>query len=346
MHYELKKSNLNAYLKALSKKREVIVPQENANSALVFNPLTEASKVNLNAHTDFAPQKWLQPPQEKIFEFHSKSTKKNKFKELNINACYDNTKRILFGVRSCDTHAIEILDRVFLDYYSIDPYYKKRRNNMLIVALACNTNCKNGFCTSLGTETPINQDALFIEKKNHYLIETCTKKGKEIIVPKYCKKTKTISKPKLPVPNCTKTLKTKNIAQNLNLAWKHPVFREEAKRCLSCSSCTMVCPACYCFIVKEEPTLKGSSVREKEWDSCQLLRFSRLAGDHYIRKSRESRLRQWLFHKFLYFPEHHGTFGCTGCGRCITFCPAGIDLTKMLNKIQKNPALKWKEKTV
>jgi NAD(P)H-flavin reductase/Pyruvate/2-oxoacid:ferredoxin oxidoreductase delta subunit len=113
----------------------------------------------------------------------------------------------------------------------------------------------------------------------------------------------------------------------------HPRWAEVADRCLSCSNCTMVCPTCFCTSAGLESDLDGSTTRvERRWDSCFTGDFAAVAGGNF-RPRRQDRYRQWLTHKFATWVDQFGTSGCVGCGRCIAWCPVGIDVREELNAI-------------
>ena len=108
----------------------------------------------------------------------------------------------------------------------------------------------------------------------------------------------------------------------------HPQWDKVAERCLTCGNCTMVCPTCFCTTVVDHSDLTGSeAMRTREWDSCFTLDFSHIHGGS-VRKTAASRYRQWMTHKLAHWYDQFGTSGCVGCGRCITWCPVGIDITE------------------
>ena len=110
-----------------------------------------------------------------------------------------------------------------------------------------------------------------------------------------------------------------------NLA--HPRWKDVARRCLTCGNCTMVCPTCFCTTVEDASDLSGQRVsRSQRWDSCFDLQFTNLHGGS-IRSSTQSRYRQWISHKLSTWHDQFGGSGCVGCGRCIVWCPVGIDIT-------------------
>lgn len=123
----------------------------------------------------------------------------------------------------------------------------------------------------------------------------------------------------------------------LNQAFEHPRWGETAERCLSCSNCTLVCPTCFCSQVEEVPDLEGQRTeRVRRWDSCFNQEHSHLVGGAH-RDSVAARYRQWITHKLATWHDQFGTSGCVGCGRCITWCPVGIDITEEVTAVRRDP---------
>jgi ferredoxin len=135
-----------------------------------------------------------------------------------------------------------------------------------------------------------------------------------------------------------RTLNTENLPQLLTDNFENPFWDDVAKRCMSCANCTMVCPTCFCNTVEDVTDLTGETAqRWRRWDSCFSSDFTRIAGGN-IRMSTRTRYRQWLTHKLGNWVEQFGTFGCVGCGRCITWCPVGIDITEGAATIRETSA--------
>lgn len=123
-------------------------------------------------------------------------------------------------------------------------------------------------------------------------------------------------------------LNTDNLKNLLYQNYEHPRWEDVANRCLSCGNCTMVCPTCFCTAVEDTTDLTGESAeRWRKWDSCFTLDFTHLHGGS-VRVSTKSRYRQWMTHKLATWIDQFGGSGCVGCGRCITWCPVGIDITE------------------
>ena len=120
--------------------------------------------------------------------------------------------------------------------------------------------------------------------------------------------------------------------------YEHPRWDEVADRCLSCGNCTMVCPTCFCTTVEDTTDLTGEHVeRHQRWDSCFTVDYSHIHGGA-VRGSARSRYRQWMTHKLATWIDQFGSSGCVGCGRCITWCPVGIDLTEEARAIRESDA--------
>jgi ferredoxin len=330
MNYSMKKEDLPPFLESLKKKFEVIVPAENDTGIASYQPY-QGQEIYLKNEKLSSPKYYFRPYKEKIFSF------KKTGKSVSITPVFDTAKRLIFGVRPCDTHALKVLDELFIRYYGDDQFYSARRKNTVIIALACNQACKNGFCTSMGTSQPAGHDLLFFETGDFFYVKPETEQGKALIDKKFFKQTSDAEpSPKI---DCNKELETKGLGKNLYKNFQHPVWKEESERCLSCSSCTQVCPTCYCYITDDEFKFGSDSESERFrfLDSCQLKRFTTVAGNHVFRESRTARLRQFVLHKLSYYEENHGMQLCVGCGRCISVCPVKIDLTKIANTIQENP---------
>ena len=116
----------------------------------------------------------------------------------------------------------------------------------------------------------------------------------------------------------------------------NPQWDDVAKRCLTCANCTLVCPTCFCSTMEDLTDIKGDHAeRWRRWDSCFALDFAKVAGGNF-RTSAKARYRQWITHKLSTWYDQFGTSGCVGCGKCMTWCPAHIDITKEAEAIRKN----------
>jgi len=291
------------------------------------------------------PQSWkkfLYPSIQKLFTAYYKNNK------LEIEKPdQPKTQYAFIGVRACEINSIEIQDRVFFGGEYQNSNYKALRKNSLIIAVNCSKAEANCFCTSMGTgpEVKSGYDILLTEiineKEHYFLIETGSEKGEEIVnelnsreanESELNKKNQVIQKT---ISQIKKHLDTENLKDILLKSLESPLWDEVAKRCLACGNCTMVCPTCFCMTVEDyTDLLKTRAERIQKWDSCFTLEYSYIHGGS-VRVSIGSRYRQWLTHKLASWHEQFGTSGCVGCGRCITWCPVGIDITEEATKIKK-----------
>lgn len=328
MNYTIAKNKVPEFLDSLKKKFEVIVPVKEPQTPPRFESYA-GQDLFLQGRTAYSPKRFFRPGKEKIFSF-----KKNAL-SYDITPEIDGAKRVIFGVRPCDTHALDVLDVLFIKYFGEDRFYSRRRNNAIIIALQCLESCENGFCTSMGTSQAIGHDLLFIERGPDYFVQAVTEKGKKLAENKLFRNTSD-AQPTVNIKNKTK-LDTTDLGNRLYSEFDNKVWKEESERCLSCSSCTQICPTCYCYNTDDEFVFGSDSESERFrlLSSCQLKKFTKVAGNHVFRESRASRLRQFVLHKLSYFEENHEKQLCVGCGRCITACPTNISLVEIANSIQK-----------
>jgi sulfhydrogenase subunit beta (sulfur reductase) len=350
---------------------KVIGPTVN-DSAIIYNELTSANDLpigwtdeqsngvyRLKRRNDAAvfawtvgPQSWkrfLFPPIQKIFATHKKTkgielqnSKKQVPEEIQP------LKYAFFGVRSCELNAIAIQDKVFLGGPFIDPIYQQKRAGIFVVAINCSQAGGTCFCESMNTGPKVATgfDIALTEvlnKKQHYfIVEAGTASGEDIL--KNIKCTKATEEDLATAKKITEETKTqirRSIDTNglkniLYQSPEHPRWERTAAICLTCANCTMVCPTCFCTTVEDVTDLAGKQAdRIRKWDSCFTLDFSYIHGGS-VRTSTKSRYRQWMTHKLASWVDQFGTFGCVGCGRCITWCPVGIDITEEARAIREN----------
>ncbi|HWA97950.1 MAG TPA: 4Fe-4S dicluster domain-containing protein [Pirellulales bacterium] len=250
------------------------------------------------------------------------------------------------GVRACELAALAVQDRVFLEGAYVDPIYRARRQAALIVAVNCTTAASTCFCTSMNTgpECQAGFDLALTELHDGFEIVVGSEIGRAIAARlPLCEATsanlqQASRNRRNARDQITKRLDTDGIRELLLANLDHPRWSDVAERCLSCTNCTMVCPTCFCASVDEVSDLDTSQVdRTRRWDSCFNFEFSHLV-DGPIRNTIRARYRQWLTHKLASWIDQFGTSGCVGCGRCITWCPVGIDLTEEVAAIRARPS--------
>jgi sulfhydrogenase subunit beta (sulfur reductase) len=254
-------------------------------------------------------------------------------------------KYAFLGVRACDLAAIAVQDRTFLEGPYVDPVYQGRRSQALVIAVNCTTAASTCFCTSMGTGPRCTRgfDLALTEIDEGFLIEVGTDAGQSLLD---ALSTSDAHEGQLEaaesarrgaVEQITRRMDTTDIRDLLLGNLTHPRWDDVARRCLSCTNCTMVCPTCFCASVEEVADLRQEHVeRRRVWDSCFNVDFSYINGG-VVRRDIRARYRQWLTHKLASWIDQFGVSGCVGCGRCITWCPVGIDLTQEVAALREAP---------
>jgi len=243
------------------------------------------------------------------------------------------------GVRPCELAAILVQDRVFLRGPFVDPAYRARRESAFVLAVDCGSPAGTCFCASMGTgpKTGPGFDLALTEvigDGRHVLVaEVGTERGAEVAqaVPGRPAEPPDLEAARAVTAGAAgrmgRSLDTAGLKELLYRRYEDPRWDEVAKRCLACSNCTMVCPTCFCATVEDETDLGGAATeRRRIWDSCFSQEFSYVHGGS-VRTSGGARYRQWITHKLATWHDQFGVSGCVGCGRCITWCPVGIDIT-------------------
>jgi sulfhydrogenase subunit beta (sulfur reductase) len=256
--------------------------------------------------------------------------------------------QLIFAIHPCDMHAITVLDRTFLGAFQ-DFYYAKLRRETLTVVLNCNRACDQGFCSSMRTGPFVRLqegfDAALTALDGEYLLEAVSSRGRELLEAAPGRQAATRAqldeKKRLEqraTASFTKTLPIEGLPELLMRTFEHPVYKEVAdERCLGCSNCVLVCPTCFCYKVIDESDFETRIVeRRRQWDACQDYNFAEVHSGNF-RAPQQARLRQFMTHKLCTWLEQYGCFGCIGCGRCMTWCPTGIDITEMAKEIQRDP---------
>ncbi len=249
------------------------------------------------------------------------------------------------GVRSCELAAIAIQDKVFLGGPYVDRFYRARRERLFLIAVNCSTAADTCFCTTMGTgpKCEANFDLCLSELDEGFVVETGSGKGASVLG-EVNRRPATAGEIELAAQvsaetaaSMTRDFETDGLRDELLSQPDHPHWDDVASRCLSCTNCTMVCPTCFCSTVTDHSDLLEEKVaRVRQWDSCFHLDFTYTA-DGVVRADVRSRYRQWLTHKFATWHDQFDSSGCVGCGRCITWCPVGIDVRKEIAAVCSQP---------
>jgi ferredoxin len=244
-------------------------------------------------------------------------------------------------------HAIAVQDKVFLDGPHVDPIYRARREQAFVIAVNCGKGGGTCFCVSMktGPKASFGFDLAMtevIEADRHYfIVEIGTERGAEILqaaphrAASESERRKAEEVIERTAAQMGRTLDTDDIKGLLYRNYEHPRWDDVTSRCLTCANCTMVCPTCFCTTVEDVTDLTGEHAeRWRRWDSCFTVDFTYIHGGS-VRATPRSRYRQWMTHKLATWIDQFGTSGCIGCGRCITWCPVGIDITEETRAIRE-----------
>jgi ferredoxin len=259
-------------------------------------------------------------------------------------------ERLAFiGVRACELRAIAVQDRVFLSRRHIDNSYKIRRDHAFIVAVNCSQAGGTCFCVSMdaGPKVEAGFDLslteLIEESRHLFVLEVGSAAGADVVrelsarpatEAQIAAAERVVARTK---GQMGRGLDTNGLKELLQANLNHPRWDEVAERCLTCGNCTNVCPTCFCTTIDDTTDLSGAAAeRVRRWDSCFTLDFSYIHGGS-VRNSPRSRYRQWMTHKLAHWIDQFGSSGCVGCGRCITWCPVGIDITEEAAAIRAAP---------
>jgi len=253
----------------------------------------------------------------------------------------------ILGARACDLAAVEVQDRVFVKGAIPDPDYAARRARLFVIAVQCGTAGGTCFCVSMGTGPAARFGfdlALteLVDDCHRFIVEIGSQAGAALLGRLPALRTATEQEVQAAAAVVRRTaaqmgrqLDTTDVKELLYRNLEHPRWDDVASRCLGCTSCTLVCPTCFCSTVTDSSDLSEQTAqRRRSWDSCFTLTHSYMQGGS-ARLSLRSRYRQWLTHKLASWIDQFGTSGCVGCGRCITWCPAAIDITEEVAAIRR-----------
>lgn len=324
---------LTALLRDLMKTQTVYGPVRHGRD-YVFAPLERPESVDLTyVTTVLPPKKVVRSPKETLFTF-SKG-------EMDDSTLRQDVRNVIFGAHPCDVNALRILDSVFANAGE-DPYYFHKRRNTRVVALNCSKANEHCFCTSFGSGPELNfgYDLLLSDLGETFLVEVGSDWGAAVVEGRRLREAapRDLELKRLRMDATrrmiTRRMNTSNLQRLMDGSLYHGVWTRLGSECLSCGVCNMVCPTCFCFNVKDQLNMDlESGLRYREWDSCQLYDYAEVTLGGNFRRQRSSRVRQFINHKLNYWVTQYGGYGCVGCGRCISQCIAGIDITRVVAEI-------------
>lgn len=288
-------------------------------------------------------KRYLQPPITHLWRAESDGTD---FRAKSDVASHP--KYAFVGVRSCELHAIAIQDRVFLGGAFRDLTYQRNRDGLCIIAVNCGQAGGTCFCASMATGPRATNGfdlaltEICIPERHYFTVEVGSALGAELLADvthSAASDTELAAEQRVieaTTAQMGRVMDTSGIHDLLMGNLEHPRWQQVADRCLTCGNCTQVCPTCFCMTIEDVTDLTGvHAERVRRWDSCFTTDFSYMASGS-VRKTAKSRYRQWMTHKLATWIDQFGTSGCVGCGRCITWCPVGIDITEEVAAIRES----------
>lgn len=322
----------------MQKEAELLVPAKNKAGKVDYKAYAEGVEICLNEKTSRSAKDAFFPQVENLLKFKAEG------KNLSLEQVLPpDHATILFGVKACDARSFKLLDKVFLSN-PVDSYYKARRENCLIIGLGCSEPEETCFCTSFGInatkpEADINtwivceelywvpvseKGKALTDKLSAIFVETDAKEVEEQV-----KATSEI----LSMLSLANFKIADKISAKELVTFNSKVWGNLSATCLSCCTCTYVCPTCHCYDIRDYKTDDNTTERFRCWDSCMASDFTKMAHGN-PRKTKLERFRQRYMHKLVYFPENNGEYACVGCGRCLEKCPANLNIVKVAKALE------------
>jgi ferredoxin len=334
----LPKAAMTRWIEYLGKEHRLIGPTS-FQGQYVFREIQSADEMTWDYPTTILPpKKALLPQRDDLLQFD--------LRQEMIEAVFQTPATILLGVHTCDLFAIHMLDSVFSQDH-VDQHYLERRKKTTIVSIECLKPCNSfSFCKDMGTlNVPEDFDLHLTDIGDAYLMDVGSEKGAALVDGFSEARTATSRDHE----RFNRTMSTKwprfqyrlqadvtDLPSLLAVSYKSAIWNELERKCLGCGSCTIVCPTCYCFDVRDDIDLTMTvGERYRVWDSCQLNQFASVAGGHDFRPGNGNRQRHRFLRKYKYQSMATGLVGCVGCGRCSQVCLVSITPVEVLNTLHQ-----------
>jgi sulfhydrogenase subunit beta (sulfur reductase) len=303
-----------------------------------FMPLKGEKKPDFDyGNSRLSPKSTIYPESERMFEYSLDETEDDA--HIVKESPKDYSPCAVVGIRPCDAHAFQIVKRNFDSPEYQDPWWTQHFESATLVGLGCNAPCSTCFCTQVGGD-PFNEeglDVLLFDLGDRFLVKAITDKGEAFLektaggsaaddgVLKAAEDLKQPAREKITAAVPTDRLKEKVTTELFDA----PFWEEVAFACLNCGTCTYLCPTCWCFDIQDEVQGKQGD-RIRNWDSCMFPLFSLHGSGHNPRDNKVQRVRQRFMHKLKYYVDkYQNGVQCSGCGRCVRYCPVNIDIREV-----------------
>ncbi len=338
----LQKEDAKDLLRVCSREHELFAPVRDG-SRIIWSPVAPDDRLEFEfSNTDLSPKGFMFPQTERLMHFKNRPEDPQGMimeQEAGLSR-----PRALVNIRPCDAKAFAVLDLVFeRDASSTDVYWKDKRENTLLIGLACKHPCPTCFCTSVncGPHHEEGLDVLLVDLDNRLLVKPLTASGEKLTADLpdagQADIDQAAEQKQEAEAAITSGVSLDSIASRTVLEeYEHPCFERIFESCINCGTCTYFCPTCHCFDIQDE-TQEDYGRRIRTWDSCMSWLFTHHTSGHNPRGTKKDRVRQRFMHKFKYMPiKLDGAIGCVGCGRCTSKCPVNIDVRSVVNRMNES----------
>lgn len=292
---------------------------------LDFAEITDAMDIIISDEVAYkSPKEALLPQVEKLMSFKGGDIEEN----------IDDRKTIIFGAKPCDAQALRVLNAILASGKFEDAFYKRRFENSVLITVGCIAEKPGCFCSRRGVDKAFSDfsDVMLNESGDGFMVSFLSEKGKTFL--DGFEETKGIeATPREAAATFENIIELDKDIDDSKM-FDIIDWEKATEICQGCGMCTFICPSCHCFDIKDV-TEHGETNRYRCWDSCIYPKFTLHASGHNPRPAIKERYRQRVLHKYLYINKNFGYTACTGCGRCIRSCPAGMNIKKVVESIME-----------